>query len=86
MRRGICPKCGQANIRCARNCSYWHGASTTGEMRVRVTPQPLSTEVSSLVDTYVCVSCGYFEQYLMSAEAIHAIAANWTYCPPQPTT
>jgi hypothetical protein len=83
VRRGICPKCGQANIRCARCAAYWHGASTTGQLRVRTSNQALSTEVSSLVDTYVCVSCGFMEHYMMSAEAIGAVAATWSYVQPQ---
>jgi hypothetical protein len=49
---------------------------------VRTSNEALSTEVGSLVDTYVCVSCGFMEQYVMSAEAIGAIASTWTYVPP----
>lgn len=83
MRRGTCPKCSQASVRCARSGAYWHGASTTGEMRVRTGTQVPSAEVGSLVDIYVCTACGYFEQYLMSGEAIGAISATWSYLPPQ---
>lgn len=82
MRRGTCPKCGQTNIRAARSCTYWHGASTTGQLRVRTSSEALSAEVASLVDLYVCVTCGYSEQYLMSSEAIHTIASTWAYVQP----
>jgi hypothetical protein len=53
----VCPKCGAQEIRGARGNFSW-GA----EQSVRIKTAPLGR--GTLVDTYICVRCGYFEHYV----------------------
>lgn len=70
MRRGVCPKCGAAEVHAARGKFSW-GA----EQGVRVATSALVR--GSQVDTYICARCGYFEHYLADEGKLAEVAERW---------
>ncbi|HUS16554.1 MAG TPA: hypothetical protein VM536_16280 [Chloroflexia bacterium] len=73
MKSGECPKCGAAAIYRLPGGST---ASPINALRIsRMGVAPL--------DTYVCVSCGYTEQYVVEGEKRSAIADHWQQVGPQ---
>jgi predicted nucleic-acid-binding Zn-ribbon protein len=67
-----CPKCGSQEI-------YNNEASTKVGERSML---PISSWKSAFTSVYVCVSCGYFEEYLAESEfketkMIEKIKSNW---------
>jgi predicted nucleic-acid-binding Zn-ribbon protein len=69
MRKGVCPKCGATDIRW-KNRGGWGGNLNTGFLKI------------ARVDKFVCVSCGYLEEYVIRADR-KKIADSWD---PVPTT
>ncbi|MCP4542728.1 MAG: hypothetical protein GY832_36865 [Chloroflexi bacterium] len=73
MNRGECPKCGSSNIYKQSDGirprdewvmldSHW------GKLEVR-NPTP--------VDTYLCIDCGYFENYVTDKDKLSKVAQIW---------
>jgi hypothetical protein len=70
MRRGACTKCGATEIHAARGHFSWGGESA-----VRITTSRMVR--ATLVDTYICVRCGYFEHYVADADKLGEVAERW---------
>jgi predicted nucleic-acid-binding Zn-ribbon protein len=77
MRRGLCPKCGAAEVRGSRGNFSWGG-----EQGVRIKTSPLVR--GTPVDTYVCVRCGYFEHYVADPGKLSEVAEQWGRVEPSP--
>ena len=71
MRSGICPKCGSADVRYARE-----GIGQTGAGNLMLRISALSAPIAP-TDDYVCVECGYFEQYFIPGRALDKVAERW---------
>jgi hypothetical protein len=76
MRSGTCPKCSQTTVReCASGICT---PGTSGDLRLKLKTKFLTTAPSLTEHTaYVCVSCGYFEQYITNPETLAAVAEQW---------
>lgn len=71
MKNGECPKCGSHEVFASvegpgimSNDWHWHVRTAYG------------MKLSESDQTLLCASCGYWENYLRHAEALHDIAAN----------
>jgi hypothetical protein len=69
MKSGQCPKCGAAAV-------YFLPA---GSPVNPINALRISRMAYAPVDTYVCVSCGYSEQYVVEGEKRSAIADHWEH-------
>jgi hypothetical protein len=69
MRKGVCPKCGASGVRCRREPGW-------GSDYLAV-----SVLSSAWTKHYVCVSCGYLENYVDPA-ALDKIAKKWERAEP----
>ena len=70
MKDGQCPKCG------AQAVYLFSGGSPAAPINaVRLSRTPRVNFAP--VDTYVCVNCGYLENYVAHAEKLSYIADHW---------
>ena len=74
MKEGRCPKCGSQNVRHgpkgrASYGFYGNNAVTIGWKWLSV--------MLALLDTYVCVDCGYVERYVLEALKRREIEQRW---------
>lgn len=70
MREGICPKCGSTDVHTGahfpnKEGHYW--ANTI----------PITFWVSTALDNFVCVSCGYVESYISNPAKLRKIMEKW---------
>src|SRR6266851_4775204 len=82
MRTGICPKCGSTDI-----CGAVNGLATGG----RQNSGGISVIKNLMVkrgdtDDYVCLGCGFFEQYMRPGKALNWIGRHWAQIPVQTRT
>jgi predicted nucleic-acid-binding Zn-ribbon protein len=70
VRSGVCPKCGSQEIHGSRGNFSW-GA----EQGVRIKTSPLVR--GTMVDTFICADCGYFEHYVADSEKLSEVAQAW---------
>jgi len=77
MRRGRCSKCGAAEVHSSRGNFSWGG-----DQGVRIKTSPLVR--GTLVDTYICVGCGYFEHYVADPGKLSEVAEQWSRVEPRP--
>ena len=71
MRDGHCPKCGATAI--YRRGDIGKGSNSNA---ILVNLAPLTRH--AWVDIYVCVNCGYVENYIEDAKHLSFIADHWT--------
>jgi hypothetical protein len=77
MKTGICPKCNSVNI-FMKQGGMELGRSSMG---VRV-PTTMMTEPSA-INCYICIDCGYFENYIVDADKLADVAEKWQRVEPQ---
>jgi predicted nucleic-acid-binding Zn-ribbon protein len=68
MRSGICPKCNHATVYSGRDIAV---KASSGNML------PIDFKHHVALDNYVCVSCGYVENYISDRKALDTIAEQW---------
>lgn len=70
MKSGRCPKCGSANVRRSPKSSQWKNSSSA---------IPLGTAWGTTVGVqfYVCLGCGYAEQYVVKHADREKIRKKW---------
>lgn len=74
MRDGICPKCGSSTVYAKEN----------GFGGLRGVPIRIANGTSQqTIITYVCVTCGYLENYVAAGPVIAEISEDWTPIRPQ---
>jgi len=76
MRNGICPKCRSKNIYMRKN-GIQVGENSGGvfvhtSTMTRVTP----------IEAYICVDCGYFENFITDAAKLMEVSQTWTKVEP----
>jgi predicted nucleic-acid-binding Zn-ribbon protein len=72
MRDGICPKCGNATIFCKER-----GMGFDYAIKIdRLFP------TSPKLFTFICTTCGYFENYIAAPKVLEQIAKQWDYVEP----
>ncbi len=75
MKNGKCPKCNSTNIYMNRRGIDWGSKSQWIEIWIG-TPDSRTNSWSDF-DSYVCIDCGYFENYILDHEALREIQAKW---------
>ena len=73
MRNGICPKCNAATIYTKKR-----GAGFEGGLYVHTSMVSSGTDYIS----YVCATCGYFENYIGNEDKLRQVAEKWDAVPP----
>jgi hypothetical protein len=76
MKNGKCVKCGAATV-----YSIANGVVPGGRPRYYVQMDGMYT--ASDVTSFLCTTCGYYENYIADAKKLTAVAARW---PRVPTT
>jgi hypothetical protein len=71
MRSGQCPKCSAATV--------YTKAGGVGDSHIHVHTSLISIPVP--VVSFVCATCGYFEQYIADAEKLADVARKWEHVP-----
>jgi len=71
MHNGQCPKCNSSNVFLQRN-----GASFGSRKGVYLFTSSMAG--ASDYDSYVCVNCGYFENYIVDTAKLQEIQKVWT--------
>lgn len=74
MYSGRCPKCGSATV--------YRRIGGVGELKLHVRTSFISIPVPAL--SYVCTTCGYFEQYIDDPAKLAEVAQTWDRVPSQP--
>ena len=75
MKNGQCPRCGSTNVYTRQN-----GIKSQGDWWGLTTTPPGSTftvYLRSDVDTYLCTSCGYFENYVLDEGKLAEVPQKW---------
>lgn len=73
MKNGRCPRCSSGSIRKQQNGLHADG----WKMRLHVWMNKDEERLTDVV-TYLCVFCGYFENYLLDRENLSFAARRWT--------
>ena len=71
MKNGLCPKCNSTNV-FMKNNGIWLGGHT-----LPLTIFPGSIGSGANCESYVCVDCGYFENYVVTKELLEEIRQKW---------
>ena len=84
MRRGVCPKCGSATVRAARNGIDTGQTGITAVLRPDLPPDFRGVVRTHRADLYAycCTSCGYVELHLPDPDDLAFVAQSWTPVPP----
>ena len=72
MKEGKCPRCGSIQVRKQQN-----GLQGGAEMKTAVWNDKYVTEPANIV-TYLCIYCGYFENYLLDRALLSKATQKWT--------
>ena len=71
MKDGKCPKCGSADVRSSagvkNRLDEEHGIQIGGGLLPR----------TARIENYVCISCGYVENYILDQKKLRMIAERW---------
>lgn len=72
MKTGKCPKCNATTVYTRTRGIHYGGHGPF----VDISSEWGSRAVKE-VDVYICISCGYFENYLLDPGRLQAIARDW---------
>jgi hypothetical protein len=75
MKNGKCPKCNSTNIYENRRGIDWGSKSQWIEIWFG-TPDSRTNSWADF-DSYVCIDCGYFENFILDREALGGIQTKW---------
>jgi predicted nucleic-acid-binding Zn-ribbon protein len=75
MKDGKCPKCSSNNIYVNRRGIDWGSKSQWVEIWFGTPDSRINSWAD--FDSYVCIDCGYFENYILDREALGEIQAKW---------
>ncbi len=73
MRNGICPKCNSATVYAKKK-----GAGFEGGLFIYTSAMTTSSQYMS----YICTTCGYFENYIDNEDKLRQVAEKWDAVPP----
>ena len=77
MRNGTCPSCGSTTI-----YSRPGGAKITETGHIRIITGSAARSRPVPYVSYVCTTCGLFENYLANADKLAEVAQTWQKVPP----
>jgi predicted nucleic-acid-binding Zn-ribbon protein len=69
MKNGKCPKCNSSNV-------FKQEGGAGPEHGIYVYTSMLTSP--SKCDSYICVDCGYFENYIMDTAKLQEVQKKWT--------
>jgi Zn ribbon nucleic-acid-binding protein len=72
MKTGKCPKCNATTVYCKTRGIHY---GSRGPF-VTISNEIAARSVNE-VDVYICISCGYYENYLVDPDRLQAIARDW---------
>jgi hypothetical protein len=75
MKDGKCPKCSSTNIYTNRRGIDWGSKSQWLEIWFGTPDSRINAWAD--FDSYVCIDCGYFENYILDREALSEIQTKW---------
>ena len=86
MRRGVCPKCGTATVRAAKNGIEMGERPHQTFLRPNIGPdfRGMVRNHPTEMWTFGCISCGYLEMYVLDPGGLAFIDGNWVEVPPPP--
>ena len=70
MRNGTCPKCNSTNVFKKSKGAYFGNGVLTVDNSFGV--------VGSDFESFVCVECGYFENYILDPAKLQQVREKWT--------
>ena len=70
MKEGKCPKCGSTNVYVADDLPLKSGPFGSNSI-------PVSLTALAALDNYVCVDCGFVENYVTDERMLKKIAKRW---------
>jgi hypothetical protein len=76
MKNGKCPKCGSATV-----YSIANGVMPGGRPRQYIGFGGIYSAVDCL--TYLCATCGYYENYITDQKKLADVVQKWPHVPPQ---
>lgn len=77
MRNGMCPKCGSATV-----YSQALGVHVGGSSRISIPTSRMEKAVPFV--SFVCTTCGYFENYITDQNKLADVAQKWQKVTMQP--
>jgi predicted nucleic-acid-binding Zn-ribbon protein len=78
MRNGVCPRCGSATV-----YSQAGGVHVSGGERIYVPTSRIDKAVPFV--SFVCTTCGYFENYIADQNKLTEVAQKWQKVPTAPS-
>ncbi|MDD3628036.1 MAG: hypothetical protein PHV06_12050 [bacterium] len=72
MKKGICPKCGAETV-----YSKNDGIKYSVMQGVVIVKTNTILNIPSSAISYVCTTCGYFENYITDKNKLSAVAKEW---------
>jgi predicted nucleic-acid-binding Zn-ribbon protein len=76
MKNGKCPKCDSTNVFMNRSGVEW--GDEGGWIDVWIGSPDSRSGKQSEYDSYICVDCGYFENYILDRDILHEVQTKWT--------
>jgi hypothetical protein len=74
MRNGICPKCNSATVYSQAGGVFYQSPNN---LHVRTSSMSMGVQYAS----FICTSCGYFENYVDDRSKLADVAAKWQKVP-----
>jgi hypothetical protein len=75
MKNGKCPKCNSTNV--FMNIYGVEWSDEAGWLTIWMGSQKERSAKQSRYDSYICVDCGYFENYILDKEILHEVQTKW---------
>jgi len=76
MKNGRCSKCNSTNVFMNRSGIEWSDES--GRVTIWIGSPESRSGKQSYYDSYICIDCGYFENYILNQDVLHEVKKNWS--------
>lgn len=76
MKNGKCPKCNSTNVFMNRSGVEW--ADEGGWISIWMGSPNERLGKQSYYDSYICVDCGYFENFILDKDILQEVQTKWT--------
>ena len=75
MKNGRCPRCDSTNVFMNRSGVEW--ADESGWITIWMGNPDSKSGKQSHNDSYICIDCGYFENYILERDILHEVQTKW---------